>query len=165
MKSRYELFGMVVFMVVMTAFACGCMSTQTETGTEGMTSVVTVTQTEGEAASEQWMLWREGPGRTLNQFGDFQAFTPNVNKEEFVNLKIEVIASSPITVMFFNKTELKNFENKIMTNQGNYTPISRYDDVVSSTIEEHADEYLSVVLYNPGETTVTVDKADIWYKV
>lgn len=165
MKSSCKIFGIVVFMVVMTALACGCMSTQTETGTEGMTSVVTVTQTEKASDEQEWMVWREGPGQALSQFGDFQAFTPNVNNEEFKDLRIEVIASSPITVMFFNETELRNFENKIMTNQGNYTPISRYTDVVSSAIEEHSDDYLSIVLYNPGETTVTVDRADIWYQV
>ena len=167
MKNNRKLFGIIVLMVVAAAFVCGCTSTQTEvtpTPTEVSTPLVTATATEPVIMGE-WILWREGAGQTLGPLGDFQAFSPSVDSEQFMNLKIQVISSDPIVVMFFNDTELRNFENKMWTNQGSYTPISTYNDVVSSVLEESSDEYLNIVLYNPSQSTASVTDATIWYMV
>jgi hypothetical protein len=169
MKKNYKIFGIIILMLVLAAFVCGCTSTQTEvtptpTPTEVSTPMVPATATEPEITGE-WILWREGAGQTLGPLGDYQAFTPNVDSEQFMDLRIQVVSSDPITVMFFNDSELKNFRNKMATNQGSYTPISTYNDVVSRVLEESSDEHLNIVLYNPGQNTASVTDATIWYMI
>lgn len=169
MKYSHVLMGFIAVMLALTALSCGCTDTGTTTpATATATPMATTVVTPEETAvpvEPEWMLWREGAGQTLNRLGDYQVFTPNVNKEEFRELKIEVTSSEPITVMFFNKTELKNFENKMSTNQGDFTPISTYENVRSDSIEESSEDYLSIVLQNPGSSSATVTRANIWYKV
>lgn len=167
MRYSHILTGFVAVMLALTALSCGCTDMGTTTPpTATATATVTVVTAKETAVPEEseWMLWREGAGQTLNRLGDYQVFTPNVNNEEFRELKIEVISSEPITVMFFNKAELKNFENKMATNQGSFTPVSTYENVKSSSIEESSEDYLSIVLQNPGSSSASVTRANIWYK-
>jgi len=165
MKYSHMLMGFIVVMLALTALSCGCTDSGTMTpATATATPVVTAEETAVPVESG-WMLWREGAGQTLNGLGDYQVFTPSVDGEEFRELKIEVISDEPVTVMFFNKAELKNFENKMATNQGDFTPVSTYENVKSSSIEESSEDYLTIVLQNPGSSSAHVTRANIWYKV
>lgn len=163
MKNSHRLLGVVVFMFVFVTLVCGCTGTQTGPVTGTVTPTATAAEQES-TPEQEWKLWREGAGQTLSPLGDYQVFTPNVNAQEFKTLKIEMISDVPITVMFFNKSELNDFKEKLSTNQGEYTPVSRYDDVKSEVFEESSDEYLSIVLYNPGKKLALVERANIWYK-
>ncbi len=162
MKYSHKLLGVIVLMLVLAALVCGCTGTQT-----GPAVTVTPTATAQEEESvpeEKWIPWREGAAQTLSPLGDYQAFTPNVNSEEFKELKIKLVSDIPVTVMFFTPAQLKNFKEKMSTNQGEYTPVSRHDDVKSVELTESSDEYLSIVIYNPSPKMASIETADIWYK-
>ena len=165
----------VIFLAVMTvimgiAFTSGCTGTESQSTVQ--TTELTAVQTEAELITETsilseaealpWIVWREG-GNTLNPLGGYFSYSPNVNGQKFKALKVEVRSNYPITVLFLNDKELKNFETKMSTNSGTYTPIARYDDVNYKVIEEYSDEYLNVVIWNTGDQLVTAD-FDIWYK-
>lgn len=166
MKFSFKLTGFVILVVAMAAFACGCTDSGMTTVTPTQTAAPTVSQATvtAEATQSEWMLWREGGGQTLSALGGYQAFTPNVEGQGFNNLKIEVQSDNPITVIFLTDTELNNFEKKMMTNQGEYTPVSIYENVNYQTLEASSDQTLNIVLYNPEDDIAVVSAADIWYR-
>ncbi|MBN1431277.1 MAG: hypothetical protein JW931_00730 [Methanomicrobiaceae archaeon] len=165
MKNSHKLLGVIAVLLALSALACGCTdSGATAPATQTATPVVTVEETPAEAETE-WVIWREGGSQTLNALGGYQTFSPNVNGEMFKELKIEVRSDNPITVMFLSNAELKNFTNKMSTNQGEYTPVSRYDNVNYQVLEQSSDDYLNIALYNPSDRLAVVDAATIWYKV
>lgn len=165
MKYSHIFTGLIIVMLSLTVVSCGCTdSVNMNPATIKATSVITPEETTVSVESE-WVLWREGAGQSLNRLGDYQVFTPNVDDEGFSELRIEVISNEPILVMFFNKTELSKFEKKMATNQGDFTPISRYEDVKSSSIEESSKDSLSIVLQNYGSSSASVSRANIWYRV
>ncbi|MBN2734049.1 MAG: hypothetical protein JXQ82_04225 [Methanomicrobiaceae archaeon] len=155
----------VLLMIAGAAFVSGCTGTESQK-TVQTTEVPTALQTETavvqSADNLEWIVWREG-SNTLKQLGGYFSYSPNVNGQKFKALKVEVRANNPVTVLFLSDKELSNFEKKMSTNSGEYTPVARYDDVNYKVMEEYSDEYLNVVIWNQGSKIVTTD-FDIWYK-
>jgi len=158
----------VLFLLAGAAFVSGCTGTNSQK-IEETTVPATIVPTEAAAVTAQpsaedldWIVWREG-SNTLKQLGGYFAYSPNINGQKFKALKVQVTAGSPITVLFLNDTELSNFEKKMSTNSGEFTPIERYDNVNFKEMEVYSDDYLNVVIWNTGDNLVTAD-FDIWYK-
>ena len=162
----YLVSGMVLLLAG-AVFLCGCTgSTGEEANTPPDITVITATPTDtpGDipASADEWAVWREG-STTLSPLGDYFAYGPNVDGKKFRALKVELRSNNPVTVLFLNDHELSNFETKIATNAGEFTPVARYDDVRYQVIEVEADEDLNVVVWNEG-TRLAVADVNIWYR-
>jgi len=141
---------------------CGCTDSG---GSTGMSLVVVATEptptpdiTQGD---DGWTVWREG-SVTIGRLGEFQTYKPNKNGEYFRNLRVEVDASDPVTLLFLTPDELMNFKTKIMTNSGDYYAVGRYDDVTSGTFHQVGDDDITIALLNEGKKPVTTS-VNIWY--
>ncbi|MDD3406849.1 MAG: hypothetical protein PHP13_02065 [Methanomicrobium sp.] len=151
----------LILSLVLAAFASGCTGTESQK-TVQPTETQAAVQTEVSADELDWIVWREG-SNTLKQLGGYFSYGPNVNGQKFKALKVEVRANHPVTVLFLNDKELSNFEKKMATNTGEFTPVERYDDVNYKVLECYSDDYLNVVIWNQGTDVVTTDFY-IWYK-
>ncbi|WOF15268.1 hypothetical protein F1737_00525 [Methanoplanus sp. FWC-SCC4] len=152
------VFGLAVFSGCTESPSKPIDSTPYVTQTPEKTPEITLPPTPTET---KWVVFREG-SVTLNALGGYQSYSPGAHGERFTSLKVEIKANYPITVMFFNDAELKNFETKMSTNAGEYTPLARYDDVNFKVIEHYSDDPLNLVVWNPGDKLVTSD-VNIWY--
>ncbi len=159
-----KLAGMVVLLAG-AVFLSGCTGYPGEEVSPVEITVITTSPTETSVeettSAEEWLVWREG-SNTLSPLGDYFAYGPNVDGKKFRALKVEVRSDSPVTILFLNDHELLNFETKMATNAGTFTPVSRYDDVRYQVMEVEADEDLNVVVWNPG-TRLAVADVNIWY--
>ena len=141
---------------------CGC--SDSGEGTEMSIVVVTAEPTptpDIANGDEGWIVWREGR-LTIGRLGGFQTYKPNKNGEYFRALRVEVDASSPVTLLFLTPDELVNFKNKIMTNGGDYYALARYDAVKCGTYTYVGDDNLSIALLNEENRPVTTT-VNIWY--
>ena len=141
---------------------CGCMDT--EEGTDMSVVVLTPEPTptpDIAMGDEGWNVWREG-SVAIGRRGEFQSYKPSKNGEYFQALRVEVDASSPLTLLFLAPDELANFKIKQMTNAGDYYPVARYDDVTSGTYTYVGDRDLTIALLNEESCTVTTT-VNIWY--
>ncbi len=158
------LAGMVVLLAG-AVFLSGCTGYPGEEASPVEITVITTSPTETPAeeppGAEEWLVWREG-SNTLSPLGDYFAYGPNVDGKKFRALKVEVRSDSPVTILFLNDHELSNFETKMATNAGDFTPVARYDDVRYHVMEVEADDDLNVVVWNPGARLVVAD-VNIWY--
>ncbi|MBP2134349.1 hypothetical protein J2128_002315 [Methanomicrobium sp. W14] len=171
--SRFVIIAATVVILAGVVLISGCTGTDSQKIVQPTeTSTATTVQTESAAATAEttqpsvedleWKVWREG-SNTLNALGGYFVYSPNVNGQKFKALKVQVTASGPVTVLFFNDTQLSNFEKKMSTNSGDFTPIERYDNVNYKEMEVYSDDYLNVVILNTGDKLVTAD-FNIWYK-
>ncbi len=158
------LAGMVVLLAG-AVFLSGCTGYPGEEASPMEITVITTSPTETPTAeptsAEEWLVWREG-SNTLSPLGDYFAYGPNVDGKKFRALKVEVRSNNPITVLFLNDHELANFETKMATNAGEFTPVARYDDVRYQVMEVESDDDLNVVVWNFG-TRLAVADVNIWY--
>ncbi|WFN33882.1 hypothetical protein L1S32_08505 [Methanogenium sp. S4BF] len=141
---------------------CGC--TDSGEGTEITLVVMTAEPTPAPDIAdvdEGWNIWREG-SVSIGRLGEFQSYKPNKNGEYFRNLRVEVKATGPLTLLFLMPDELVNFKNKMMTNAGDYYPVARYDDVTSGTYTRVGDDDLTIALLNEENRPVTAT-VNIWY--
>ena len=164
MKKSHKILGFVVLTLALATLFCGCTDTGTTTpatATPTATSAATVEETVVPVESK-WMLWREGAGQTLNALGGYQSFSPTVEGRQFKELKIEVQSDNPVTVMFFTNSELNKFKDKMATNQGEFTPVSTYDNVNYQLLEQSCEDYLNMVLYNTSSKVAVVSQANVW---
>lgn len=143
---------------------CGCMDA--EEGTE--ISLVVVTPEPAHVPeitylNEGWTIWREG-SVAIGRLGGVQSFVPNKNGEYFRNIRVEVKSDGPLTLFFLTPGELVNFKNNLMTDTGNYYPVSRYDDVTAGTYTQIGDDDLTIALVNEENRPVTAT-VNIWYHI